>query len=485
MSFRKRSEVVNTRGPGLQNARGPTQDSIQNARGIPANTRGMPVNARSPVPARGPQLNTSRGRNVPSLNNNNPSFRGRLSQRMSNMNINDDSNSHLNNHPGIRPSPATSQLTTSTGCNDLDSLLGHMGLPLGNSLLIEEIGTTDFNSVLCKLFASQGIIHNRLKNGNSQQESNTHVIVLSLNKMWGKELPGTYKGSKKDIKKQNIANEQSKISVSNLNEQSSTPSRYKDLKIAWRYGLKDEIGQKNSKSTNQDSTEYKDYNHQFDITSRLIPTPTSDEITYIPTNIPVSSILTQLTNAIDKNPTKLIRIIIPSLMHPSMYSPNYFKLTEIIPLLHGIKSIIKQNESRCVLLASCFTNLLQSSISSSKLLLNQIQSIFDSIVLLEPFQQEMIQLLEKSYKTQPNKIQHGLIHILKLPAFSEKGEMCVSRSEYAFRNGRKNFEIEEWGIPVEDVEEDENKDNNVDSSASNIGNPNNKPKKSTKVDLEF
>ena len=59
-------------------------------------------------------------------------------------------------NPGVRPSLVTSQPTTSTGSSDLDKILLHQGLPLGNSLLIEESGTTDFSSVLLRAFASQG-----------------------------------------------------------------------------------------------------------------------------------------------------------------------------------------------------------------------------------------------------------------------------------------------------------------------------------------
>ena len=47
---------------------------------------------------------------------------------------------------------------TSTGTASLDGLLGgHSGLALGNSLLIEESGTTDFAGALLKYYAAEGI----------------------------------------------------------------------------------------------------------------------------------------------------------------------------------------------------------------------------------------------------------------------------------------------------------------------------------------
>lgn len=86
----------------------------------------------------------------------------------------------LAQHPGIRPSTITSQPTLSTGSADLDRLLTHEGLPLGNSLLIEENGTTDFSSVLLKVYAAQGIVHNR-----NAGKLNTHVIVIGSDQQWG------------------------------------------------------------------------------------------------------------------------------------------------------------------------------------------------------------------------------------------------------------------------------------------------------------
>lgn len=83
-----------------------------------------------------------------------------------------------------------------------------------------------------------------------------------------------------------------------------------------------------------------------------------------------------------------------------------------------------------------------------------MESLFDEIIDLEPFPQEMLQYLEKIYKSQPNKVQHGLVHLIKLPVFSERGEMHHRHAEYAFKNSKKNFKIEEWSIPVDDTVDD-------------------------------
>lgn len=351
------------------------------------------------------------------------------------------------NHPGIKPSPASSDQTTSTGSFHLDKVLGHSGLPLGNSLLIEEQGTTDFSSILCKLFSSQGVVHNRIESG-AVSSNNTHLIVLSLNQAFSKELPGVYKGSRKDIKKSMIAQEESKVTVQNLTGKTN-PARYNDLKIAWRYKLNNESGENEGLGRQSFDDDNKNYSHQFDITTRLMPAPASTEITFVSPMQPVQMVLNQLEQAIKRHNGKLIRVVAPSILHPAMYPPNMFSLSKIMPLLHGVRSLVKKYANRCVFMASVSSDLLD------KHLLSQMENTFDSVINLEPFGQEMTQLLERAYKSQPNKIQQGLLHIHKLPVFSERGEMHVLKSSYAFKNGKRKFEIEEWGIPVDDVEESE------------------------------
>lgn len=420
MSFRRRGEVLHGTVPRRADPRGLPGNSLT--------SRGMPQRESSRVGV---------GRILPPTD------------QFTQLSMNDSIES---NHPGVRPSPATSQQTTSTGCQDLDRLLGHMGLPLGNSLLVEERTTTEFNAVLCKVFAAQGVIHNRV---DSNKTGNTHLIVVSLDQSFAKQLPGTYKGSKKDIKRSKIAEEESKLTVQNLAEQGQ-PSRYNDLRIAWRYKLTD--GGSKDENPTYNVEEYQNYSNQFDITTRLMPAPTPQEISFLSPIQPLQTLLSQIDRIITQNKGKLIRILVPSLLHPAMYPPHMFKLSGVVSLVHGLRGIVKKHQSRCALLATLSADML------SDFMLSQVENIFDSALILEPFDQEMLKFLERAYKSQPNKVQHGLLHILKLPVFSERGEMHVTKSEFAFKNGRKKFEIEEWGIPVED--NDDTGGNTSSSSSS-------------------
>ncbi|KAK7678200.1 hypothetical protein QCA50_018766 [Cerrena zonata] len=95
-----------------------------------------------------------------------------------------------------------------------------------------------------------------------------------------------------------------------------------------------------------------------------------------------------------------------------------------------------------------------------------LENLADSVIHLQPFNQQMSALIEKAYKNEPAKIQQGLVNIFKLPVLSDKGMMMVYEGEYAFKNGRKKFEIEEWGIPVED---DDSNNNNASHDGHDHG----------------
>lgn len=432
MSFRKRSDVIGT--PSV-----PGRTAISS----------RPNN----VPGRTPAASTVGINRIPSTG------RQPLNKETSPQPKEKDELALVMNNPGVRPSLITSQPTVSTGGADLDKLLLHQGLPLGCSLLIEESGSTDFASVLLRAFTSQGVVHNRI----NKDQMDSHVIVVGLSSSWVNELPGLYKGSSKEQKKAKIVANESKVSVNNLASNSGTglPARNeKDLKIAWRYGLKKKEAQEES-----NQTAYEHYNNQFDITQKLIPGPNSQEISFVQLSTEYKQIVEQIQSIINNqlklNPSKSIRLVLPNLLNPSIYNPRLSTPGFIIPFIHSLRALLRKYTNNLVLMTSLPLDLYPRD---SHLTL-MLENLMDSVIYLQPFNQEMSQLIEKAYKNEPAKIQHGLVNIIKLPILSERGLMMIHDGEYAFKNGRKKFEIEEWGIPVEDDSKD---DNNNGQTTKNI-----------------
>lgn len=117
--------------------------------------------------------------------------------------------------PGVRPSPLDGRPTTSTGTQTLDDLLaGHAGLALGNSLLIEEDGTTDFAGALLRYYAAEGVVQGH------------RVHVVGVGEQWGRELPGLVGAG----------------GLIGKDSEAGAAMEKEKMKIAWRYERLGEFG---------------------------------------------------------------------------------------------------------------------------------------------------------------------------------------------------------------------------------------------------
>jgi len=116
--------------------------------------------------------------------------------------------------PGVRPSPLDGRPTTSTGTPSLDAVLaGHAGLALGNSLLIEELGTTDYAGALLRFYAAEGLVQGHT------------VHVVGVGEQWGRELPRL-------------------VGPAEAHSEIDSPGKEisERMKIAWRYERLGEFG---------------------------------------------------------------------------------------------------------------------------------------------------------------------------------------------------------------------------------------------------
>ena len=113
--------------------------------------------------------------------------------------------------PGVRPSPVDGRPTTSTGSPSFDAILGgHAGLPLGQSLLLEENDGTDYAGILLRLYAAEG----------AAQGHRVHII--GGEQAWGRVLPGL--ATSTPLQQQQQQQQQ---------QQPAHPSER--MHIAWRY----------------------------------------------------------------------------------------------------------------------------------------------------------------------------------------------------------------------------------------------------------
>lgn len=337
--------------------------------------------------------------------------------------------------PGIKPLPITSQPTVSTGLADLDKILAHQGLPLQTSLLVEELGATDFSLVLLRAFAAQGVVHSRVL----KTSPASHVVVVGAPPTWVADLPGPYLGLAREQKKAQQAKKSAEVSVANLAE--------RDMKIAWRYGLKP--GSPGPSSGPEDTSSPDTYTTAFDVTTRLSPAASGSEVSYVAVGSDFRAMLAQIEHIAraQSGLHKVVRIVVPGLLGPSLWPPQCGLPRYVLPLVHGLRALLADVPG-CVLAASLAVDLYPRDSAVTHV----VELLFDGAVHLQPFNAEMTALIERAYKNEPAKVQQGLVNVVKVPVLSARGMMMAASGEYAFRNGRRKFEIEPWGIPVDDTE---------------------------------
>lgn len=326
----------------------------------------------------------------------------------------------------------TSHPCVSTGSADLDRLVRHGGLPLGSIMCVEESGTTDFASILLRSFAALGVLQSR--------SEKSIVIAVGVNPHWGRDLPGIYKDKKKVAAKQ-IEEEKEKLSVENLAAGSSTPGVRTDMKIAWRYARTAPQSQAGSVQQPSGSPLYAP---ELDYTTRLIPSANTQELVVAPMAPSLAGILEFLEQKVSAAVAddSIVRIVMPSLLHPTVFPPVMAQAKEILPFFHGLRNLCRRFPSNICVLVSLPTELYPRD----GLLTRWIEDISDGVVQLEGFPEGYASLSQtKEYQ--------GFVHIHKIPFASERGSMERRVGEYAFRVGRRKFEIHEWGIPVEETEE--------------------------------
>ncbi|KAK0629934.1 Elongator complex protein 4 [Bombardia bombarda] len=348
--------------------------------------------------------------------------------------------------PGVRPSPLDGRLTTSTGTASLDQLLaGYGGLPLGTCLLVEEQGTTDFSGVLLRYYAAEGLVQGH------------HVHALGFPPEWGRQLPALAEPDKKSKSAQ------------------PAPPPEEKMKIAWRYeslGNGSNVGA----AARGDSSTTAIFCHSFDLTKRLItpsckgtlqmtPTtgpPTLDRAISSSESSPFKLIIKHLQAKLEASPPTVIhRLIIPSLMSPSLYASGCSRPSEILQFLHAVRALLRQYNTSLTALITLPTSLFPRSSG----LIRWIELLCDGVVELIPLPASPAATAPPSSSDRANPRAgdqpQGLLRVHTLPVYHEKGgggaETGSFRENLSFSlSASKGLQIKPYSLPP--MEEEEKKE---------------------------
>ncbi|KAL2153333.1 hypothetical protein VTH82DRAFT_4488 [Thermothelomyces myriococcoides] len=308
--------------------------------------------------------------------------------------------------PGIRPSPLDGRPTTSTGTPSLDQLLaGHGGLPLGTCLLVEEQGTTDFSGILLRYYAAQGLVHGH------------HVHLVGYPPEWRHQLPG-------------IAAPDSKAKPAQ-----STPAPEEKMKIAWRY---EALGNTATAGTSEKgSTSQGTFCHSFDLSKRLSPSackgslhpspstcpPMFDQSSPLPSS-PFKTIIKHIQAKLSSSPsTDIHRIVVPSILLPSLYSPQCAQPCEVLQFLHSLRALLRQYSSQLTAIITLHATLYPRSSG----LVRWMELLCDGVIELIPLPANPgapppPPSSSGSGNTDKNdQTPQGMLRVHTLPIYHEKG----------------------------------------------------------------
>ncbi|EMC91669.1 hypothetical protein BAUCODRAFT_27940 [Baudoinia panamericana UAMH 10762] len=329
---------------------------------------------------------------------------------------------------GIRPSPLTSHLVTSTGTPSLDDLLGgHFGLALGSCLLIEESGTTDFAGALLRFYAAEGLCHG-------------HVLhIVGVSEAWARELPG-------------LAESRSNRHLD------STKSGEEHMKIAWRYQKPNQGGEKGSALPNhtlvtqQTDVQHEPFCHSFDLTKRLaIAADAKVNYVRLKANFnPLETVVQSLQQALSQSqPDMVHRLVIPTILSPGMYPPSASQPEVFLRTMHSLRALLRQHAGR---LTAMITLPLELYPRSSGLV-RWAELLSDGVLELTPFPHLMDAATAETGNTASGEEQpQGMLKVHKLPITTERGEGGAGAvnsigEDLSFTLSRRKFTIRPFSLP--------------------------------------
>ncbi|XBW36434.1 hypothetical protein QEN19_002012 [Hanseniaspora menglaensis] len=383
---------------------------------------------------------------------------------------------------GCKPSISKSSdiQVTSSGSQTMDSLVFkmHGGIPIGTTTLIKDISfkeikseenlkylsSINYQNTIGLQFLATGVYHQRrsmkkdIANDNNDVEKVGHLGIVIGEWIDLQDIPGVYISKSK--KSSSSSSDKKKEADSIVSKLSNVEQKRQDLKIAWRYGMKNNDSLKNI-SGGSEIKEDLDFVPRLDIQSSVFPRVTKEEVLQI--NVlgnNLENILLSVQQTIVKHPKKLIRLYLPNFLNPKYYPKSYFLQPNIVKFLNGLKHLQSLNDSR-------FITLITTSIDLN---LPVLENFSNTIIELKPFDQQTIDYLTKNYKSQglPNKVQQGMLNIKRMGKVSEYGHMDIRLNEIVYHTSKNGFVVELWSIPVDAGEDEKDKGdkNNIKASKS-------------------
>lgn len=224
----------------------------------------------------------------------------------------------------------------------------------------------------------------------------------------------------------------------------------------------------------QDTKQPPAFCHAFDLTKRLAH-PSITNMSFIPLTpsreSPFISILKRLQTAIASDgPNTIHRIVIPSLLNPTVYPADACQPEYVLQFFHALKALMSAYATR----VTAMITLPLSIFPRSSGLVRWIELLSDGVIELCPFPHSSEALATSGAATSQEEPPQGMLKTHRLPVLHERGGGSDQNVglDWAFNLSRRRFEIKPFSLPPDEG----------DKEAQEASTPGGMPKKS---DLEF
>ena len=189
--------------------------------------------------------------------------------------------------------------------------------------------------------------------------------------------------------------------------------------------------------------------HAFDLTKRLVH-PSITKMSFIPLvpsrESPFVSVLKQLQTAVASADADTVhRIVIPSLLNPTLYPPNACQPEYVLQFLHSLKALMSVQAFR----ATTMITLPLSLFPRSTGLVRWIELLSDGVIELCPFPHSADALATSGAATSQEEPPQGMLKTHRLPVLHERGggnDQNIGQ-DWAFNLSRRRFEIKPFSLP--------------------------------------
>lgn len=191
--------------------------------------------------------------------------------------------------------------------------------------------------------------------------------------------------------------------------------------------------------------------HAFDLMKRLTH-PSLSTMTFIPVapsrESPYASIHQRLQSAISSSPPNTVhRIVIPSLLNPTLYPPEASQPEHLLQFLHTLKSLTTAYPNRLTAMLTLPLSLHPRTTG----LIRWAEILSDGVIELCPFSHSSDALASSGAATSHEEPPQGILKVHRLPVLHERGGGNAESvgQDWAFTLSRKRFEIKPFSLPPE------------------------------------